>query len=393
MKVLTLKPGREKSARNRHPWIFSGAVARVDDGVESGETVRVVSHKDEVLGIAAYSPASSIRARFWSFGDEEVNEDFFYQRIHQALRLRQRMNLDRSGNAMRLVHGESDGLPGLIVDQYADIAVVQILAAGADRWRDKIFNVLTKFEGIQTVVERSDADVRLLEGLETRTQVISGHLVNPLEIVEHGIRYRVDVMNGQKTGFYLDQCQNRKLVMETANGKKVLNCFSYTGGFGLAALKGGAARLTSIDSSGEALDLAKQNMAINEFNPEAAEWIEGDAFVQLRKLRDMNRKYDLIVMDPPKFAPTAAQANKAARGYKDINLLGLKLLSPGGFLFTFSCSGGISAEFFRTILYEAALDAKINAQIVGQMHQEADHPIALNFPEGEYLKGLILHVK
>lgn len=392
MKVITLKSGREKSALSRHPWVFSGAVQFAEENIQPGESVLVYDSKGTVLGSAAFSSSSSIRARFWNFSGEVVDRNFIENRIRSAISARGTLGLDGVTNGVRLIHGESDGVPGLVVDRYANVVSVQILSAGAEFWREDIIQILSDLPGVEAVVERSDADVRSLEGLESRTGVVYGRLPDQLTIQEHGINYLVDVLHGQKTGFYLDQRQNRKLVVDHAAGNSVLNCFCYTGGFGIAALKGGAKSLASLDSSAEAIELAKQNMQLNDLDPDDSEWILGDAFVQLRRLRDMNRKFDLIVMDPPKFAPTASQAQKAARGYKDINLLALKMLNPGGLLFTFSCSGGITAEFFRTILFEAALDAKVDAQILHQMHQDADHPISLNFPEGEYLKGYLIRV-
>ena len=299
--------------------------------------------------------------------------------------------LDADHDACRLLHAESDGLPGVIADRYGDTLVVQLSSAGADAWRDAIVDALVAATGASTVVERSDADVRQLEGLAPRTGVLRGAVDGPVAIREDGIAYRVDVERGQKTGFYLDQRDSRRRVRELARGRRVLNAFCYTGGFTLAALAGGAREVDSIDSSPEALALARANLAANPSLPQqAARWREADVFADLRALRNEGRSYDLAILDPPKFAPTAAHAQRAARAYKDINLLALKLLAPGGLLATFSCSGGVSVELFQKIVAGAAVDAKADATIVGRFAASADHPVALAFPEGDYLKGLLV---
>jgi len=292
---------------------------------------------------------------------------------------------------MRLVHGESDGLPGVIADRYGEVVVLQLLSAGAERWRTELSDGVRELTGCACVFERSDADVRELEGLPARSGVLYGALpAAGVQIREHGLRYGVDVAEGHKTGFYLDQRDNRKRIGELSEGREVLNCFCYTGGFTLNALAGGAASVLSVDSSAGALAQARDNLGRNELDAARAEWQEADVFKYLRTLRDQGRSFDLIVLDPPKFAPTAAFAEKAARGYKDINLLALKLLRAGGLLASFSCSGGVSAELFQKILAGAALDAGVEASIVGHFAAAADHPVLLSFPEGDYLKGLLL---
>ncbi len=393
MKSLYLKPGREKSVLARHPWIFSGAIQKVDGEPATGETVLVISGKGDVLGLAAYSPQSSIRTRMWSLNpDETIDRGFFKVKIEQAIKRRTAVIQAGETNALRLVHAESDGLPGVVVDRYDQTLVVQYLTAGAEYWRETISGVLEEVTGLTTIVERSDVDVRQLEGLPPRTGTIRGEAPGLVEIRENGLRFLVDVVNGQKTGFYIDQRRNRQRVGELAAGREVLNCFCYTGGFSVYALANGAARVTSVDSSAEALRLGQENMALNGLPEEKAEWIEGDVFKVLRTMRDQARSFDMVILDPPKFAPTAAQAERAARGYKDINLLGLKLLRPGGILATFSCSGGISAELFQKIVAGAAVDAGVDARIVQTLTQGPDHPVALGFPEGAYLKGLIVQV-
>jgi len=389
--ALVLAPGREKSSRLRHPWIFSGAVERVEGDPASGDTVTVVAADGTFLASAAYSPASQIRARVWSFDPgQAIDSAFFTRTVNRAATARAAL-FDRDHTAGRILHGESDGLPGVIADRYGDVVVLQCLSAGAERWRDVIAEALREATGVRCVYERSDAEVRSLEGLPVRTGALQGVLPDVVTIVEDGIAYRVDVVHGQKTGFYLDQRDNRRSVRERAAGRRVLNAFCYTGGFSLAALAGGAASVLSIDSSGDALELARDNLARNATLDSArAQWHQADVFEELRKLRDSGAAFDMIVLDPPKFAPTAAHAERAARAYKDINLLAFKLLAPGGLLATFSCSGGISAELFQKIVAGAALDAHADGQIIGHLTASGDHPVALNFPESDYLKGLLI---
>jgi len=392
MKQLILKPGREKSLLRRHPWIFSGAVARAEGGPDTGDTVAVHAAGGEFLACAAYSPVSQIRARVWSWDEKErIDGDFLRARLRRALEARERLICAETSDAMRIVHGESDGLPGVIVDRYGEVVVLQLLSAGAERWRAELADGVRELTGCACLYERSDADVRELEGLPARGGALHGALpAAGVHIREHGLRYGVDVATGHKTGFYLDQRDNRKRVGELSQGRDVLNCFCYTGGFTLNALAGGAASVLSVDSSASALAQAQDNLRLNELDAARAEWQEADVFKYLRILRDQGRSFDLIVLDPPKFAPTAAFAEKASRGYKDINLLALKLLRPGGLLASFSCSGGISAELFQKILAGAALDAGVDASIIGHFAAAADHPVLLSFPEGDYLKGLLL---
>jgi len=388
--VAVLKPGREKSLRLRHPWIFSGAIASIEGDPAAGATVELRASEGSLLALAAWSPQSQIRARVWTFDEVAVDAAFFASHIGQACARRATM-LDDEHTACRLVHGESDGLPGVIADRYGDVVVVQLLSAGADAWREAIVAALVGATRARCVVERSDADVRLLEGLQPRTGIVHGVLPDSVEILERGVRYGVDVLHGQKTGFYLDQRDNRARVGAHARGRSVLNAFCYTGGFSLSALAGGAASVTSIDSSADALAQAASNLARNaSLDGSHATWIEADVFAELRRLRDAGRMFDMIVLDPPKFAPTAQHAARAARAYKDINLWALRLLRPGGYLATFSCSGGVSADLFQKIVAGAAIDARASAAIVGRMTASADHPVALEFPEGDYLKGLLL---
>lgn len=389
MKRLILRRGREKSLKQHHPWIFSGAIERLEGSPAPGETVAVADVHGEFLALAAYSPASQIRARVWSFDDEPIDTGFLRRRLAQAWSARGSL-LPPGTSAFRWVHGESDGLPGLVIDVYDQTLVIQVLSAGAEYWRDAIVEAATVISGRSGVFERSDADVRALEGLSARVGGLSGHPESFPLIEERGLRFRVDIKAGQKTGFYLDQRDNRQRIGELARDLDVLNGFCYTGGFSLSALRGGARSVLSIDSSRPALDAAQENMRLNALDEGKAEWMEADVFAALRRLRDQGRTFGLIVLDPPKFAPTAHHAEKAARAYKDINLFGLKLLKPGGLLATFSCSGGVGRELFQKIVAGAALDAGIDAQIVGRFSAAADHPVALNFPEGDYLKGVLV---
>ncbi len=386
---LVLKPGREKSLRHRHPWVFSGAIARVDGEPKSGDTVSVVAPDGAFLAWAAYSAESQIRARAWSFdASDTIDEEFLRRQLAASIGRRKR--LMGEGDAMRLVHGESDGLPGLVADRFGDTIVVQILSAGAERWRSFWGHALIELTGATSVYERSDAEVRALEGLPPRVGAMVGTPPARARIVEDGIAYDVDVVRGQKTGFYLDQRDNRLLAGTLARDAEVLNAFCYTGGFSLSALRAGAKRVTSLDTSEEALELARHNVTLNALDASRAEWIAADVFAQLRKFRDQGRKFDLIVLDPPKFAPTEKHVPNAARAYKDINLWAMKLLAPGGHLLTFSCSGAVSPDLFQKIVAGAAADARSDVQIRRHLGAALDHPVSIHFPEGEYLKGLWL---
>ena len=389
--MIRLKKGREKSVKRRHPWIFSGAIETVSGTPGAGDTVEVRDAAGQPLALAAYSPKSQIRARVWNFDLKPVTQEFFRARIERAIQLRKGLPAARHTNAMRLVHGESDGLPGLVVDRYADVLVAQFLSAGAERWREEILNSLIEISGCEAVFERSDAEVRSLEGLAPRVGFARGNrAASRCPIVEHGLNFRVDAEQGQKTGFFLDQRENRQRVRALAAGRDVLDGFCYTGGFALAALAGGAKRVAAVESSAQALEVAKENLSANPLDASRIEFVKADIFSHLRTLRDRGASFDMVVLDPPKFAPTAAQAKNAARAYKDINLLALKLLAPGGLLATFSCSGGVPAELFQSIVAGAALDAGVEAKILERFGAAADHPVALEFPEGDYLKGLLV---
>ncbi|QSH40602.1 class I SAM-dependent methyltransferase [Lentisphaerota bacterium ZTH] len=392
-KRIVLKEGRDKSVLRRHPWIFSGAVKKVEGSPDLGETVDIVSVKGEFLARAAFSPQSQICARAWTFEQQEIDKAFFSRRLKAAKKFRQQLGFLQENSACRLVASEADLLPGVIVDRYADCLVVQFLSAGAEYWKEQICGCLREHFDCTTVYERSDVDIRSKEGLEKRTGLLSGEEPPELiEIIENKLRYLVDVRAGHKTGFYLDQRVNRKLLRSVVKGKTVLNCFSYTGGFGVAAGAAGADMVTNVDASVEALKTAGRNMELNGIRQSAYENIEADVFKLLRKYRDMARRFDVIVLDPPKFIDSKGQLKRASRGYKDIAMLGFKLLNPGGVLLNFSCSGLMPVDLFQKITADAALDAGVNGKITARLGQSPDHPTLLSFPESFYLKGFMVKV-
>lgn len=390
-----LKANREKSILKRHPWIFSGAIQKIPENIQPGSTAAIYSSTGNFLAWASINPKSQIAARILSWcEEEEINEAFIHQKILSAVGKRKDSISSEESDSYRCFYTESDGIPGLIIDIYHDQLVIQITSAGAEYWRTTIIEACQKITGVAGCFERSDEDIRKLEGLAPSKGVLFGNNKNNfVEIEEWGIRYLVDVQKGQKTGFYLDQRQNRKKLREYSKNRSVLNCFSYTGGFTLNALAGDCAEVISIDSSKDAISLAKRNMELNSLPNERDNWVEGDVFLELRKFRDSGRKFDLIVLDPPKFAPTYNSIPKATRAYKDINLLAFKLLEAGGTLFTFSCSGGISTDLFQKIVQGAALDAKREVTILERLRQDIDHPVPLSFPEAEYLKGLVCSIQ
>ena len=388
---ITLKLGREKSLQRRHPWVFSGAVERVAGSPDPGATVRVENADGHFLAWGAWSPSSQIRVRIWSWQeDESIDDEFFRKRLSTALQFRQTVLPDSQSNARRLVHGEADGLPGLIVDQYGEVLVLQCLSVGTDQWRDTLVGLLNELTECTAIYERSDAEVRKLEGLEPRRGLLSGTLPEPLQITEQGLTLEVDVEKGQKTGLYLDQRDNRERVRALASGKRVLDAFCYTGGFTLAALQGGAESVTAIESSKPALALVEQHCRMNGFEDRDITLVEADVFEHLRRLRDAVATFDLIILDPPKFAPTAKHAEKASRAYKDINLWAFRLLAPGGLLLTCSCSAGMGPALFRKVIGSAALDAGVEGRVIEVLSSAPDHAGALHFPEGEYLTGLLV---
>ena len=390
MKSVVLAPGREKSLRRHHPWVFSGAIARVDGSPAPGETVVVRGARGEFLAYGAYSPRSQIRVRVLGFDQAAgIDAAFIADRVRAALAYR--AEVLPATDAQRLIHGESDGLPGVIVDRYATTAVLQCTSTAAEHWRDAVAAAVVEQAGCTTVYERSDADVRALEGLAPRVGVCHGdEPADAIAIHEGAACYLVDVRHGQKTGFYLDQRDNRAAVARAAQGCDVLDVFCYTGGFAVAALAGGARHVTGLDSSSEALSRAQANAAASGIDQERVEWLTEDAFAGLRRLYDQGRRFDRVVLDPPKFAPSHKHVQRAARAYKDVNLWALRLLRPGGQLFTFSCSSAVDGPLFQSIVAGAAVDAGVDGRIVSHLQAAADHPTALAFPEGTYLKGLIV---
>ena len=390
MKIIKLREGKERSLLKRHPWVFESSIA--SGKADAGETVRVVAHDGAFLAWAAFSPSSQIKLRAWSFDEaERIDAGFFERRIAAALAIRARLPIASDGR--RLIHGEADGLPGLVVDRYADTLVAQFLSAGVERWKPVIADLLLTASGLARLYERSDASVRGLEGLEPQTGWLRGDGPTEINIDEHAWKLTLDVAEGHKTGFYLDQRDNRKFFADTVRHfgfQRVLNCYCYTGGFSVAALAGGASHVTGVDSSGPALERAQANVASNGFDAARHTTLDADVNQTLRQALEQGRSFDAVVLDPPKFAPTVAHAERAARAYKDINRLAFKLLEPGGALFTFSCSGGISADLFHKIVAGAGLDAGIDGLFYARLAAAPDHPMTVTFPEGEYLKGLVI---
>lgn len=394
MPRVKLKKNRDKSVLRKHPWIFSGAIDSIENVNKNGETVEIISGDGKFLGFGSYSIHSQIAVRVLSFNREDIiTKNFFEQRIIDAIHLRDLIINKASTNAYRLINAESDGLPGVIIDVYDKHVVCQFLSAGSEYWKNDIVEILIKTLKPLSIYERSDSDIREKEGLEPKSGVIYGQITNDLiEIKENDLRFFIDILNGHKTGFYLDQRDNRNLVRQFAEGKSVLNCFSYTGGFSIYALKGFARNVINVDSSSDALMLSEKNMSANGFSSDSYENINDDVFKYLRKLRDKNAQFDLIILDPPKFAESISQVEKAGKGYKDINLLAIKLLKKYGLLFTFSCSGHITADLFSKIVSDAAIDSSRDLRVIKHLTQSSDHSISTNFPESLYLKGLVCQV-
>lgn len=395
---LRLRPGKERSLHRRHPWLYDTAVASVKGRPQGGDLVAVRGHGGEWLAWAAYAPASSLRARCWSFVEaDSIDAEWFGARVDEAVR--RRLSLAADTSATRLVFGEADRLPGFVADRYADQLVVQLQATGVEAQREVLLDALIRATGCKAIFERSDSATRKREGLAPASGTVRG--AEPpewVEVREFGLRYQVDVRRGHKTGFYIDQRDNRRLThdlatrLATGSGRapRTLNCFCYTGGFSLAAHRGGAGETWSIDSSADALAVARSQWALNGFAPERARWQEADVFEALRALRDDGETFDLIVLDPPKFAASHHHVERAARAYKDINLSALRLLAPDGYLLTFSCSGAIDVDLFQKIVAGAVIDAGVECQLLRRLSAGEDHPMSMTHPEGEYLKGLVL---
>ncbi len=391
---LILAKGREKSLLRRHPWVFSGAIAHTEGKAQRGETVDVCDSQGKWLARAAWSPDSQIRARVWSWQpDESIDSAFFIRRLQAAQPLRDWLAVRDDLDSYRLIAGESDGLPGVTIDRFGSFLVLQLLSAGAEYQRPALVSALQQCYPDCAIYDRSDVSVRKKEGLPLTQGVIVGEAPPPLlPVTEHGMKLLVDIQNGHKTGYYLDQRDSRLATRRYARDCRVLNCFSYTGGFAVSALMGGCTAVTSVDTSQAALDIARQNVALNGLDSAKAHFLRDDVFKLLRNYRDNGEKFDLIVMDPPKFVENKNQLAGACRGYKDINMLAMQLLNPGGMLLTFSCSGLMPTELFQKILADAAIDAQRDVQFIEQFRQAADHPVLASYPEGGYLKGFACRV-
>lgn len=392
--TVILKPGKEKPVLQKHPWVFSGAIARVEGNPADGDTVLVVDGRGHALARGGYNSRSQIRVRIWTWNlDEIVDAGFFAERLRKSWERREPLRAANHTTAYRIVNAESDLLPGLVVDRYGEFVAVQFLTLAVERWRNEIVDALVQLLHPAGIYERSDVDVRHKEGLRPSAGPIWGEEPpDTVQILEHGRKFLVDIKRGQKTGFYLDQRENRRRVAQYATDRDMLNCFCYTGGFSVYAGAAGALRIVNVDTSRDALALAKRNMALNGLAMTDDEYVEGDVFQVLRAYRDQGRTFDLVVLDPPKFATSQAQVQAATRGYKDINLLAMQILRPGGILATFSCSGLVSPDLFQKVVFGASVDAGRDVQILEKLTQADDHPILLSFPESEYLKGFICRV-
>jgi 23S rRNA (cytosine1962-C5)-methyltransferase len=391
---IYLKVSREKSLLRKHPWIFSQAINKIKGKPMLGDTVDIFDHKEKWIARGAYSPESQIRVRVWSFNEnEEIDSEFFRKKLLSA-QSRREWFIEQGGlTGYRLIAGESDGLPGITIDKYDNLIVCQLLSAGADFQRYTLVEVLKELYPDCSIYERSDVDVRKKEGLEP----ITGWLTEPLEstaciIKEHGLSINVDIAKGHKTGFYLDQRDSRVTAGRYAKNKSVLNCFSYTGTFALHCAANDAKEVINVDVSQPALDLAKENIALNNLQDKNVSYVKADVFKLLRQYREEKRQFDMIILDPPKFVESKAQLTGACRGYKDINMLAMQLLKPNGILLTFSCSGLMEASLFQKVVADAALDARREVHFVERLQQAGDHPISSNYPEGYYLKGLVCQV-
>jgi len=394
MARVILKRGREKPVLNRHPWIFSGAIQRIEGEVADGEVVVVADYRGLFLAQGYLNRRSQIAVRLLTWDEGEViGRDFWGRQLERAWASRQAVADDPSTDAYRLVNAESDLLPGLIVDRYGDYLAAQFLTLGIERWKAELVGLLADLLKPRGIYERGDVEVRKKEGLAQVSGLLDGEEPPDLvEITENGRRFLVDIKAGHKTGFYLDQRENRQKLTRYCPGKEVLNCFAYTGAFAVYAAAAGAGRITNVESSAEALALARRNVALNGFADRDDEYVEGDVFHVLREYRDQGRTFDLIILDPPKFAYSRNRVESACRGYKDINLLAMQIIAPGGILFTFSCSGLVSPDLFQKVLFGASVDAGRDVQIIEKLSQASDHPILLTFPESEYLKGLVCRV-
>ena len=388
MPKVYLKKGREAPIVRGHPWIFSGAIEKMDGDPEAPSVTDVLDSRGNWLARGLYNPKSQIRVRLLTWKDEEIDRPFFRRRLSQAAALREQLR--STTNAYRLVNGEGDFLPGLVVDRYNDFLVCQFITAGMDHLKGIVIDSLSSLFPVKGIYERSGGGVREEEGLSPSQGVLSGE--EPPELIpieENGLKFLVDIRNGQKTGFFLDQRDNRLLVSSLARDKTVLNCFAYTGAFAAYAHKGGAKQVLSVDSSKSALELAEQVFDVNDFSPSHGDFLRRDVFSYLKACPD---HFDLVILDPPSLAHRRRDVDAASGGYKFLNLHALRVLKPGGLLLTFSCSQHISFDLFQKIVFGAAVDSGHKVQILERLGHPIDHPVSLHHPEGEYLKGLLLNV-
>lgn len=391
---VILKKGKEKAVLHCHPWVFSGAIEKVKGKPENGDVVKLIDAKGAFLAYGFYNDQSRVALRLLEWDEAaEINEQWFKAKVAAAVESRNNILVDGVTNTCRLIFSESDYLPGLIVDKYADHLAVQVLTSGIEKMMPCIIDELQRLLKPESIFDKSDASSRGHEGLQTSNVVLAGnHPPEHVEVIENGIHYNINIAEGQKSGFYCDQRDNRNILAAHSRGKKVLDCFSYTGGFTLNCLKQGAASVTSVDSSQLAVDTLRENIVLNKFDTDKLTAITSDVNKQLRKFREEGETFDIVVLDPPKYAPSRSALDKASRAYKDLNRLGMLLLNKGGLLATFSCSGAMDMETFKQVLAWAALDAGKQVQFIYQFCQPEDHPVRSSFPEGEYLKGLLCRV-